>query len=636
MIFAPFLFLLLGIAGSLAWAMRDHQLMAPAVGTADGTAFLRRSSVRVGTPAAWRALLPLVRVETVRLVRHPAPYLFLVPTTGLWLMNFTYSSVVNRATEDADVVVGVVGYAWGVLIASNLLTLRSRRWRSEELLASVPVPERSRTVAHLVATLVAVPGSVLIIVTWYLVGSWTGRGIGTPRLAVLATGPLIVIGAGCVGVAVARWLPRPVFGWVAVIATFVLQVNFGQGDPRWRWLHFSSYSGESVHYPELAPDLWSIHLVYLVGGILLVGAVALARDGIDLRNGALLAGALVLLATTGLLQVRPLPDADALTYARRLEDPAWNQHCQRAGRATFCADADHADLVPSWRAPVDGVLDELPPGSSGATVTLRQRPLIDASVEVPHPVAIHADPSRVWPDDDEVSLSHAWSLPASGDSGAPGSAQLSLAFRVASRAVGLPPDAWWSATAPGAASWPEVKLVGSDQREPIPGPIVQCDAGGQGRAVAAVWLAGQSTPAARAELQRRAGEILAKRQQDAVIALDVVGTYEARLPDPMPEQGALVRGSDVIAAVALLDRDDAQVAAVLHEHWAEVVGRPDRTPEATRTGAVLQWFGLDPVAAERAVASTAPPFDIEADHNGGEGHITNVALASGPCPSGRR
>jgi len=69
----------------------------------------------------------------------------------------------------------------------------------------------------------------------------------------VAAGVVIVVGGGFVGVAVARWLPRPVFGWVAVLASLLLQVNLGATDTRWRWLHFSIDGTDGLTYPAIAP-----------------------------------------------------------------------------------------------------------------------------------------------------------------------------------------------------------------------------------------------------------------------------------------------------------------------------------------------------------------------------------------------
>jgi len=640
-IFVAAVFALMVVAPVIAVAkvMRDHQLVAPAVGSVEITSAFRRDRVLRSAPARWPTIAPLLWLEARRLVMHPAPYVITAPLFAVWLMTVTDSWVIVHSSDDISTVTGTVPLAWGTLIASNLLTLRSRRWRSEELLATTPVPERSRTVAHLLASLVMVPASVALLCIWFAAGAWSGRTVGTPRAAVLAVVPLIVVGAGCVGVAVARWLPKPVFGWVAVVATLILQLNFGHTDSRWRWLHFSSYGSESVSYPWLAPEFHEIHLVYLIGGILLVAAVALARDGIDARNGALLGTAVALMLVAGVLQVRPLSDEQVSMYAERVENPAWNQRCEERERVTFCFGPGFADFVPYWHGPVDGVLARVPADALDVPLVVRQRPLMDATIELPAPIVAAIDPTKAWPDDDEVAVSYGWELPSSWASNEPGAFELALGFRVASLALGLPPDAWWPAGSdeagdrPGGATGEGPSAAGAAGGVVPIEVIMQCLAPDQARSVAAVWLAGQSTPLARGALLRRAGEVIGRGEQDVPVSFDSHGTYNALLPDPLPEQGTVVRGSHIVWAAALLARDDTHVAEIWRAHWDELAGRTG-TPAGTAD--VLSWFDTDEGAIREVVAATAPSFNVAIDGGHEEDNGPAGPPITTPCASVRR
>jgi hypothetical protein len=608
---------------AVAFSVRDRQLMAPAVG-AIGMGTRVRSDARLrGTPVAWAVLAPLAIIEARRLVRHPAPYLIALPLCALSLSNLLWSSVQVYERTDVDLVILVVPYAWGTLIASNLLTLRSRRWRSEELLVTTPTPQRSRTVAHLLAPIAMLPGAMVLLAVAVVIGRLSGRALGLPRSGVLLSALFLVVGGGCLGVAVARWLPRPVFGWVAVIATMVLQVNLGYLDPRWRWLHFSMNGVDSLSNPALAPDHHLVHALYLLGGILLVAAIALARDGVDRNVAGLGATATVVIVATGVIQTA-IPAANELErYAARLEDPAAHQVCERIGTTTYCADPDYVDLVAFWREPVEGVLARAPGDAAGGDLVVRQRPLIDARANLLDEVAVRVDPALAWPDDGEVSVSNQWALPAPEDQDATGRFQLALAFRTASALVGLPPDAWWTATSDGSSSWATIPLADPKSQVPVRSPLVQCSAIGDARGVAAAWLAGQSTPAAREALRTRAATTLAFGTHAEPHPFDAVDTYTPGYPYVLPEQGAVLSGYDVIAAAALLALDDDEVADQLARRWPEVSGRGGMPATTTE---LLGWFGLDPDAATRVLSSAPLPHE-HADE------LPSPPVLSSRCPA---
>jgi hypothetical protein len=630
----PFVLAAMVVAPVLAigWSARDHQLMAPAVGGLDTTTRVARDALLRGEPVGARTLWPLVRVEGWRLFRHPAPYLVALPLCALSLWSLSFSPVTFYGRDDVELIVFLVPLAWGTLIASNLLTLRSRRWHAEELLATMPVPARSRTLAHLLACLVMVPVALAMLAVPLGFAARSGRAFGTPRPWVLVTAVLIVVGGGFVGVAVARWLPRPVMGWVAVVATLVLQLNGGHLDPQWRWLHFSMYANEAIAYPELAPDRHLLHVVYLVGGLVLVAAVALARDGLDARAGALLAASGAVLVLAGALQVQPASVTDASILAGRLQDPASGQVCTSDEGVILCTDPAYADLVPHWRATVAGVARRLPTTARTEPLVLRQRPTIEARTALPPEVAERVDPALAWPDDDEVSLSSRWALPGTTDDTLPGRFQLALAFRTASTHLGLPPDAWWSAPSIGSTAFVTVPLaaVGDEIDTPLLGPLVQCTTEGEARGAAAVWLAGQATPAARAELAALAGRIVGYDQLHTPVAFDPIDNYGALLPSTIPEQGAVPSGADIVAATALLTRDDAEVAAVLAAHWPTLVG-PGPGGRAATTAELLSWFGMDAERAADVVRSTAPPADPDPHPE----DVPRAPAITGPCPLSR-
>lgn len=247
--------------------------------------------------------------------------------------------------------------------------------------------------------------------------------------------------------------------------------------------------------------------------------------------------------------------------------------------------------------------------------------MIDARHELAEAVAVKVDPTVVWPNDDEVSID-GWAFPTPGEGQAGDGVQLSLAFRVASRVVGLPPDVWWEAEpSDGSAGWLKVPLAHPDTHESIVSPLAQCLAADEARSVVAVWLAGQATPLARAELHRRAQSIVAAGDLSLPASFDTEWNYGGGFPDLLPEQGALVTGSDVVAGAALLKRDDTEVAAAIGRHWDEVVSNPAR---GTSSSDVLAWFDLDDDEAADIVRN-GTPSDHKVD-------LSPRPAVFGPCP----
>ena len=567
------------------WIRRDRRALAPEAGASIlGAAGFRPDAHLEGAPAPWRSLVPLVRVEMGRLLRHPAPYLMFLPIAPIMVISSRYPSIRVESMADVEIPIYVVPFAWGAIVAANLTMLRSRRWRTDELLGALPVPSGSRTIAVGLASVALMLPALVILAGWQVLAWTAGRSIGSPRPVVLLVAPLLVLGGCCLGIAVARWLPRPGIAWLAVIATFVLQVNLGALDPRWRWLHFSMYASESLHHQDLAPTWHEWHAVYLVAGSLLVAALAVLRTRRDARVVAALVVAVVVLIGSGAWQVRPMSAAEVASFANRLEHPEQTQRCVAREAITYCGVDPVLDLVDAWDRPVRAVWQRVPASGRPAALTVRQRPLITAIAEVPSEVLAVVDPSRVWPDDREVSVSDEWAVPAPEHGDEPGRVELALAFRVASSTLGLAPDAHWETTARGAGGSDEwatgfLRTNLEDERgqgDPtayhgtLPGPLVVCTTGEQARGVVALWLAGQATPAARETLRHWAGVLDATRDLDRTVVFDPGDSYREGLSGVVPENGTAVRARSIVIAARLLEQPDGDVARVLDEHWRDL------------------------------------------------------------------
>jgi hypothetical protein len=554
-------------------------------GTARAESSFRPEAALAGAPSVPGAVVVLGRREARLLHKHPAILIGLVVLPWLLLMAGT-STDTDLTVDDRATVVIIVPFAWAILVAAALGVLRSRRHGADELAASLPMPMSSRTAGHLLGVMTVLPLAVAYMALIVAVGSM--RGTGTPRLAAIAAGPLLVVGAAMLGVATARWLPRTAAAYGICIATGILQVNLWHQHPTWRWLHFLPYSDIQDDYRELSIGRDGRHLVWLVGGAILVAAIALARSRRGRSTVVLALIATVLLAASGYAQVRPLSAAAIEKQRARLEAPAALQECVLEDGVRLCAWPRLRAVRDTWHNAVVGVQRALPPVATPLEVVMH--PWIDARTVIDPDVARAVDPSVVFGRDAVVH--------AGFDPVASAAEQTALAYRAALTRLGLPDTVWWRDAGRGSAAWRTVQLNLKDpdthRRLAIPSALTTCSAGGEARAVLAAWLAAQATPATRTWVLANVG--LWPPGDFADLNIDDQN-YTPGMIDPLPWHGTVVLENDWATARELLQRvPDSAVSAVIAAHWDELL-RPSTT--------AARLFELGGWAAPATV--TAPP-----------------------------
>lgn len=167
-----------------------------------------------------RAVASLATVEARRILRHP------VMLAGVAIL-VLFSVQMLRATA-AEVHFAVAGgmiftpLAAATLVAANLAVLRARR--TAEADAALQITPVQRTAAHLLSVvapaLVAAVVSVVYAVVAVSTGATTAGSLrAVPSALELLHAPALVLLAGTLGVAFARWLPHPV---AAVLGALVL------------------------------------------------------------------------------------------------------------------------------------------------------------------------------------------------------------------------------------------------------------------------------------------------------------------------------------------------------------------------------------------------------------------------------
>ncbi|HUF98485.1 MAG TPA: hypothetical protein VMM60_10180 [Ilumatobacter sp.] len=528
----------------------------------------------VGTD--WGVVMPLARADARFVLTHPA-FVVGVVLTPLMLY-WSTSTATDWREASTGTALALVPLGWFTIVATNLVAWRPRRTDSEELFAALPAPGPVRTAALLAA------GAAPVIVAAVITAGWVSylatkddSPTGSPEWAEIAAGLAIVAGSVCVGVAVARWLPSPGFGVVAAVATIVIQARFldvttwpwdrGEGDPL-RFLGFlADRASVEDSYLEIRPAAW--HLLYLVGLVVLMAGVALARDGVRRQAAVLLAFASLTVVVAGWQQTRPASAAQEAEMVSYLTDPESHQLCEEWAGVSYCAYPGFVADIATWRKAVEPTLAMLPPPAVDrrAPLTVRQRPAIIVSNEdcvpvrfdgsLPPGVLERVSPAALWPVD---GLVH----PAFSEESFPCSERevhgYFLAVQTSAWAVGLPP-------APH----------GDNQR---------CTADGQARSVIALWAGAAAVP----DGGRTLGDVVAEGSVGPSIVF-------AEWDDP-PMWGVDYAVADAQLALTLLERPAAEVQAVLGRDWNHWID------PHTSTSELAEQFAIE--RSGTATASTCP------------------------------
>lgn len=507
--------------------------------------------------ADWRVMRPLARAEMRQLVRHPA-FLVGIAITPLMLFASTSEEEVWAGLSPA-ISLALVPLAWTVIVAADMIVLRPRRTAVDELFAAAPAPQPVRTAGSL---FMAVPATaVAALFTAGTVAFLLSHDRpGSVNVGDVAAGPLLVAGGAVVGVAVARFLRWPVFGFAAAFAVAFIQARFFE-IATWPWyraeadpIRFLAFHVEPtsvrVEALEVRPSLW--HLVYLVGLIAVMACVALARNGVPRRLAVALAVAVMVVVGTGWVQTRPLSAARIAKMASYVASPREHQSCTVDAATTLCAYPKNEVKVDDWAERVKAVRALLPPSLSERRLDVIDRlPTVVGNSgcgpmsiikALPPPVVDAVSVDEAWPADGAVHPGTS-TFPCGGHE----TNELFTAVQVGSWSVGLPPSPH--------------------------GADVRCSAQGQARGVVALWLGGAATPSS----SRSYKEILVEFPQGPI-------TF-AGWSDP-PMFGAVFHADDMRLARALLALPVEQVRAGVSAEWARL------TNPATPSSALADLFGV--------------------------------------------
>jgi hypothetical protein len=236
----------------------------------------------------------LGRVEARRMLRHPAYWFGLAclaaPGTQAAI------DVVRGNAEAWNAAYGVVFlglffvYAPLTVISANRVAAAAFRRRAREPLDAAPVDVRQRTVGAILGllrgpVLVGVAGMALMSVLAALSSPTPGDNDAGRGLLEHLQVPVLVLGGGLLGIAVARWAPMPGVLPVVVLTLFYgTQVLYADADanglvhaPTWfvPWIVWVTENAGLAPHQPWGQETW--HLAYLLGLSVLAGVAALLR-----------------------------------------------------------------------------------------------------------------------------------------------------------------------------------------------------------------------------------------------------------------------------------------------------------------------------------------------------------------------
>jgi hypothetical protein len=253
----------------------------------------------VRLPAGPMTVIELARVQTRRILRHPALLVSLV-----WIVLGIGFGFPDTPYEQYSLATGMVLFMMGpaTFFAANLVATSERRSAADEWTPALPMPALRRTVALLVAGVGV--GAVALAIQLLLVAVAYDQPVLELRWTHVLSVPVAITGAVALGVAVARLLPWPGAPLVVMAAITAANVWASSHQPfLGLYVDFAQWTDTDA-IPGMHPGSGAWHLVYLAAFVGLASFGAVLRDvrrvWLPVLGGAV-CGTLVLVA--GALQL---------------------------------------------------------------------------------------------------------------------------------------------------------------------------------------------------------------------------------------------------------------------------------------------------------------------------------------------
>ncbi|MCK9875467.1 hypothetical protein MXD59_06700 [Frankia sp. Ag45/Mut15] len=338
----------------------------------------------VGRVRSWRATIALSRVETARLIRHPAVLVGLLAYLLPWLYSAMTRGEAGRfpVLQDSDrgTQIRLLPLALATLLAANMAMLRPAQSGADAQLEVLVLSARHRAAALLAALVpVGLIAAALVGARMTDLAVQSGAS-GHPNPFELAGGPLMVVLLGVVGVLLgsltrsAAAAPLAMVTLAVAVLAAMLPGRLAQSSARWLLPLASRREGAPPLPISLLGRPAGWHLAYLTGLIVVLAVATLAVNKMRTSLlGVVSAAGVVLILIAGVLQLRSpsgelAAARDAATY-----QPAAQQICEHRGQLTYCSFPDFRPQIAGWDNVLQGILRRLPPAVADQPWTVRQR-----------------------------------------------------------------------------------------------------------------------------------------------------------------------------------------------------------------------------------------------------------------------
>jgi hypothetical protein len=334
-------------------------------------------------PPPRRAAVALARREARLLLRHPLIVVAVAAYAALLLWqavagggDYPVLQEKDRETQLGPFLIGLAG-----LLAANASVLRSHRHGTEAHFGVLVVPAWWRGAAHCAAVVpLALVVAVLVAGQFAREAARPGA-VGHGSFFELATGPLVVLLLGVLGVLLGRLVRSAFAGPVAVLVMLAQLFTFAAASSGWaRLIPLVFDEGGQPLPSDLVGRPASWHALYLVGLTLLAGVAAMLAgsrgDGGAWRVTAVRAtalGACVAVLLGGAMQVAGPSDGLVAARERATNDPGAAQECVRREATTYCAFPEFTPWIDEWRVVADEVRALSGAEAAAREFTVRQR-----------------------------------------------------------------------------------------------------------------------------------------------------------------------------------------------------------------------------------------------------------------------
>ncbi len=207
-----------------------------------------------------------------------------------------------------------------------------------------------------------------LVLAWYMTQKVT---VGSFVPSELAVGPLLVAGAGCLGVLLGRMWPQRFTPYLACVAIAAMELGVNTpwlGGSGARWLAF--WVEGSLWW--LLPRHSTAHLFYLLGLITMAAVGALLRHGLTRRLVTVAVASIAVTAGAAVAQMRQ-PQAHWQQANAMFTDPASQQRCFERDGVRYCTFAEFTDLGDHFAAMVGSVRAVVPERAWPTRLEVTQR-----------------------------------------------------------------------------------------------------------------------------------------------------------------------------------------------------------------------------------------------------------------------